>query len=660
MSRSTRTLLRRPRPVGLVDPALAALRRRTAHLLQGQSRGLRAFVRAMPVLLCTRFRRPSLDTEPPGLVLSPRRRRWGKLCEQLELPPPNAWYPTRPLIQSVLLVPCADDAFELLIVPIDGLSPHELTRVSVRVDALTSLAERHAPNVTPRMASAGELTHSTFAWAAVVAGAVPTIATGASHDWFDAFSRAPSPMLRALMLLVPRDAPTPLDVLRAGHAPAGLLPFLARWTGNAVARDVAALEGKTLSPAELDGLSRQLRAACVSALKAFPLRERRGVRRVVRAALFGTRVPPVLRPHLVRTLRAHRTREVQLDDSWQLELEGLVLARATSLDQLRASAVYEAPTLVHDSAVWQRVAQLLEQPRPRALVVLEASFVRHLVVLIPKTGRPRVRRVDPAGMLRAVLSWHRAKVPVELMPAHGCDPALLSRASQLVKLSLQPDEQVGYERGGRVLLLGAGRARNLPLEQTLRRPRTLTWLPENAELGRSLRRPLATGLPTIQVVGVPHTEHDAALFSLDARGTIFRERVPRALLEVTLNEYREVLHRADPATLLSASVHPLLTSLAGRRTEGESPMQMTVELGSHGERVLFEGERFGNGTTLPWSALAEAVLSHWAPGTWAHVGVSRVDAPASTAALTLLAARSRVLRRLAIHLRRISALLRAA
>ena len=78
------------------------------------------------------------------------------------------------------------------------------------------------------------------------------------------------------------------------------------------------------------------------------------------------------------------------------------------------------------------------------------------------------------------------------------------------------------------------------------------------------------------------------------------------------------------------------------------------------DQAVFEGERFGAGAPLPFSALAEAVLSHWPPGTWAHVGVDRVVAPAKTAALSLLASRSRVLRRLDIHLRRIARALRAA
>ncbi len=650
--------LRRPRPP--FDPALPALRRRTAHLLAALPPRSRALVRLMPLLLCTRFRRPALETEPPGLLLAPRRRRWGRLCEQLDLPPPTTWFPLRPLVQSVVLAPTNDGAFELLIVPVDGLRPPELTRVSVRVEAIAQLAARHAPALEVRMAGPGELTPSLFAWAAVVAGTLPALAAEEPFDWFDAFARAPSPLLRCLTVLVQRDAPSPLQVLRAGQVPSRPTAFLARWSGDPVARDVVALIDQPLSPAELDGLSRRLRDACRLALRGFPVRERRAVRAMLRPALFGSRVPPVLRHQLERLLRTRHLREVQLEHGWRLELEGLVLAHAPTLDQLRASALVESRRLGHDGAVWQRLGQLLDQPRPRALVLIEPGFLRHLVALIPKSGRPRVRRVDATGLLQFVLTWHRAGVPVELMPAPGGDPALVARASQLLRLSLRPDEPVGFQLGPRVLLLGAGAARTLPLEKALRRPRTLTWLPEQAEVTRALRRPLSSGLRTVQVVAFPDGDEHAALFSLDAGGALFRERVPRDELELTLHEYREVLRHADPPTLVSATVHPLLTSLAGRRAEAGEPLFLDLELGARGEQAIFETERFGSGAPLPWSALAEAVLSHWPPGTWAHVGVNRVAAPADTAALSLLACRARVLRRLEIHLRRISRHLRAA
>ncbi len=650
-------MLRRPRLP--IDAALPALRRRTSHLVAGQGAGVRALLRAVPLLLCTRFRRPSLEAEPPGLLQAPRRRRWGKLCQQLELPLPGAWTNARPLVQGVVLAPSAGGALELLIVPIDGLAHQELSRVEARVEALRQLASRHAPDLQLRMASASELTPSMFAWAAVVAGDLPKLTTGQPFDWFDAFARAPTPMLRCLCLLISHDAPPPLDVLRAGHAPTRALEFVARWSGNSLARDVAALADKTLSPGELDGLAGQLRTECLRVLRGVPLGERPFVRALVRRAILGARLPPVLRDHLERTLGGRKTREVQLEEGWQLELDGLVLARAPTLDQLRATAVAESPRLAHEDPLWQRVAQLLEQPGPRAIVHLEAGFLRHLVILIPRSGRPRVRRVDGTELLHFVLTWRRRGVPLELMTSPGCEPALLARTTHLLKLPLRPDEVVGFEYGGRVLLLGPGRARTLPIESLLRRPRTLTWLPAQAELARALRAPLAQGLPTVQVVAFPDGDHHAALYCLDAQGGLFRERVPRPELEITLQEYRAVLRQADPPTLLSASVHPLLTSLSGRMAEGGTPLMLTLEL-TPLDQAIFEGERFGAGAPLPFSALAEAVLSHWPPGTWAHVGVDRVVAPAKTAALSLLASRSRVLRRLDIHLRRIARALRAA
>ena len=87
---------------------------------------------------------------------------------------------------------------------------------------------------------------------------------------------------------------------------------------------------------------------------------------------------------------------------------------------------------------------------------------------------------------------------------------------------------------------------------------------------------------------------------------------------------------------------------------------LSVHLTPHGDQAVLDGELFGCRAPLPWSALAEAVLSHWPPGTWAHVGVDRVKAPVGATALELLAGRSRVLRRLGTHLRRISRVLRAA
>jgi hypothetical protein len=654
-------MLRRGFPRAKYDAALPTLRRRTSRLIVALPPRTRAFIRLVPLLLEARFRRPSLDTEPPGLVQPPRRRRWGRLCSQLDLPPPISFSQRRPMVGSVVLAPRPGGGFELLIVPVEGLAVLELQRVSHRVEALAQLAGRHAPDLEVRMAGPGELTPALFAWAAVVAGDLPALPESGVLDWHDAFARAPSPLLHCLMLLVRADAPSPLALLRAMQVPSSATGFAACWSANPVARDLTALEGKSLSPAELDGLARQFRGACLRALRSFPRRERIGLRAVLGPALLGRRFPPVLRPHLERMLRVRNLREVRQPNGWRLELEGLLVARARTLDQLRATALTESPLLLHDqSPFWHRVSLAIAARAPRALLSITPGFLQHLVVWVPRAGRPRARRVDATGVLEFAIRSHRAGVPVELHPEPGCDPTLVARASQVLATVLRPDEMVGVQLGKKILVLEAHRTRLLPLATALARPRLLTWLPEQAEMSRALRRPLSTGLPTIQLVAFPEGDRHAALFALDAPGALYRELVVRDELEATLQELREVLRHADPPSLLAASVHPMLTSLAGRCAEPHPAVMLTLSLTRQGDQVTLDGEAFGAGAELPWSALAEAVLSRWPPGTWAHVGIDRVQGPAGTPGLALLAARSRVLRRLDTHLRRISRQLLAA
>jgi hypothetical protein len=652
-------MLRRLRPKP--DAALPLLRRRTSYYLNAVEPQVRAFLRCIPLLLCTRFRRPALDTEPPGLVFAPRRRRWGRLCEQIDLPPPTAWYPIRPLIKSVVLAPTPEGGLEVLFVAQDELTPHEQLRVSGRIQAIEQMGRRYAPGVEVRLANGFELTPTLFAWAAVLAGDIPPIEEHRAFDWPDAFSRAPTPMLRCLMLLVKRDASSPVELLRKNLTPCHPMAFIARWSENPVARDVAALREETLSPAEIAGISHRLRAACLREIQTFPLEERRSLRQQIRTGLLGRRIPAVFRPHLERALRTKKWKEVQVEQGWQLEFEGLVLARAHSLEQLRASALLESEQLVPPGALWVRLSELMNNhPLPRALVVIEPGFLRHLVAFIPKSGRPRVWRVDAQALLQFVLNRHRSGIPVELMTSAGSEPTLVARATQLLTLQLGLEESVAIEIGTRVILMmSKARTRNLSIDRALRIPRLTLWLPEKAEVLGALRKPLATGLPTIQVVAFPDGDAHAALFALDAQGSIFRERVPLESVENTLQEYREVLSKTVPATLVSAAVHPTLVQLSGRRHQQQS-MVLHVELSPRGDQALFEGERFGSGAALSWGSLAEAVLSHWPPGTWARVGVSQVDAPPNTPALMLLACRSRIIRRVNTHLVRIARFLQAA
>lgn len=645
---------------------MPALRRRTASFLEGKPPRFRAFVRALPLLFSTRLRRPSLDVDPPGLVRAPRRRRWGRLCEQLDLPPPTTWSPVRPLVQCVVLSPTPTGTFELLIVPIEGLSRHELSRVSARVEATAHLAARHAPGLEVRMASLWELTPSLFTWAAVVAGEIPLGFTppgpGTEFDWLDAVRRAPSPLLRCLVTLVPRTGPAPLDALREG-APAALPAFVASWSREALVRDVVSLNGLALAPAEFDGLIRRLRVGCAAMLRRLPSEERRLVHELLRKSLWSRRVPPVFASHLERLIKTRHVREVQGPSGWHLEIEGFVIARASSLDQLRAFALVESSSFVSAGTTWSRLAPLLTtRPGAHVVLVIEPGFLRHLAVMVPRRGRPRVQRVDGTSLIRLALRWHRAGNPIELVTTTGADVRLVARLSQLLKLRLADQESVAIQLGEQVLVAGEqGRVAVFPLERAFLRPRRVRWVPESAEELRALRVPMATSLPTVHVVALPHGEDRAAVFALDAEGSLFRDEIPRDQLQRTLQDFREILKGRTPQALVSASVHPLLTSLDGRLSQAHAPLQLELELvGAAGARVRLGDEWFGSGTPLPWSALAEAVLSQWAPGVWAPLSVSRVAAPAGTAPLTLLAARSRVIRRVQAHLGRIARSLRAA
>lgn len=654
-------LSRRPR--GTLDPALPALRRRTVELVRGTAQHTRDFLQALPLLVTARFRRPSLEGEGPGIECLPRRRRWMRLCERLSLPPPNGLRLGRPLLKSVLLLPLATGGLELLFVPQPALRPLELQLVSTRVDALKPIAQRHAPGLQLRLSAEPVVPEALFAWAAVVAGEVPPV-EGPGFT-LDTIARAPTPLLKALCLLLTplsRSAgpgegqpPAPLTVLRASRATA-LLPFLAAWSRSEVVRDVVAAQATALDGAGLAWLSARFRNAILAELRSLPAELRREVRPLVAPSLGTLAVPRVFSGQLDALLTRHRPREVQTPSGWSLEVDGLTLARAASLDQLRASALPQSPRLVPDDPLWHRLAQACTQPLPRVLAVVEPRFLRHLVAIIPKSGRPRVRRVDASALLRQVLTAHRAGLPVEIAPSAGADPALLGRTAQILGAPLSRADTVALQLGSDAYLVGPHRQHQGPLQQLLRRPRQLVFLPDDPSLTRALRRPRAAPLPTVHVQAVPDGEQHARLYALDAEGYLFGERVARVDLEQTLTEWTEVLRVTEPPTLLTAQVHPTLISLSRRRHEARAPILLTVI----GAQVELEAERFGPGAELPWAALGEAVLSQWPPGTWGHVGCAQVIAELRHTPLELLARRGLVLRRLQSQLRRLARALQAA
>jgi hypothetical protein len=346
-----------------------------------------------------------------------------------------------------------------------------------------------------------------------------------------------------------------------------------------------------------------------------------------------------------------------------MAVDGVVLARAETLDQLRATAIAETPLLARGDSPWARVAQVIASGQRRNVAMIEPGSLQHLVVSLSGARRPHARRVDAEGLLRFALVSRVRGTPCEVVASLGSDQGLVARIAQVGGVDCAG--LIGVEVGERLLLADQHRVRAPLLRAALARPRTLTWLPADHELLRSLRRPPAVPLPTVHATAWPLGDSRAAVIFTDARGALMREEVAQATLEAHLIESRELLRQADPPTLMSVTVHPRLSALAGRRLDTDLavlPLEVECEY-PWTTRVWLDGEAFCSPGDLSWSALGEAVLSRWPPGTWGRVGVRRVSfirPPSTPSPLQVLAVRSRVLRRVAAALRRLTSVLEAA
>jgi hypothetical protein len=645
---------RSPRPF---DLALPLLRRRTTWLLPQLELKARAFVRLMPLLLTARFRRPGFDAEPPGVRLPSRRRRWGVLCQALELPPPSSIGAPATWVQSVVLAPGLDGRFQVLVLLADGVPPSELPRVLNRMKAITELAEKQCPGLEVRLGSRAELHPALMTWAAVCAGEVPPMADG-PLDRLELISRAPTRTARCLALLMGEHR-HPLEVVREGHAPSSPEAFAAHCSTDPIAAASLHCDLGTLD--DVRTIGRTLRSACIAALRRAPIADRSSLRVLLREELFTSSLPGVFRLSLEKLTARRKPIERRTSSGWALAVDGLELARGESLDHLRAAAVAQSPLLAPPEAPWPRVAQLLHQTPRRNLVMVETAPTRHLVIGFSRSGRPHARRVDAEGLLRFALRSRVNGVACEVVASLGSEQGLVTRIAQIASLSTSGP--VAIEVGQRVLMAEAHRIRSLPLSTAFARPRRITWLPSDPELAHSLRRPTGTTLPTVHATAWPLGDHGASIIFLDSQGEVFRDEVDRRDLESWLVESRDLLRAGAPPTLMSVTVHPALAALAGRKMDSSTQvLPLDVECHPDATLVWLDGEVFCGPRMLSWTALAEAVLSHWPPGTSGRVGVRRisfVDGLEPRSPLELLAVRSRVVRRLRVGLGRLNGVLAA-
>lgn len=660
-------LPRRRRSDRAPAPLVAFLRRRTACYLPRLEPKARALVRLLPALLTARFRSPGLDRESPGLALLPRRRRWARLCQAIDLPLPQTWSFPRPLVQSAVLVPRDERTFELLFLAVDDVLPHERGRVVDRIEGLRALAARVAPELDLRLVDPGQLTPAMLAWAALPAGQLPPL-IDLPVDPLDLASRAPTPLARALALLVSPDAKHPIEAAHANPVLQVSSPerFVARWSRSAVAESVAAVASEALP--EISAVvewGHALQAEVRRARRRLSPAARRALGPLLRSELFSSPVPMALREPFERALKGKKVVERSEDERWSIAVDGVDVVTAPTLDQARARAYSISPQLVARSPEWRRVAGFASASgQRRALVVVEPRDMDCLVIALGRSGRATVARCDPPQLIRKVL-WLRSRGDaIELFLQPHADTQLATRLGQVAALP-QDGTPLGVQVGDRLVVARAEERRARRLASYLAWPRRLRWLPEQADWGAALRSPKRSAVPSVQATVLPLTEETAVVLYVDDAGRVLREELDLIHLEDALREARGLLRDGPTPAALSVSVHSRLAALGGRRPGADLPVVLfDVEWTRPGEvRLRLGDDAFCGRGDPPWSAAVETIFSHWPPGTLGRVGVRAlrfVRPSAKVSPLHTLAVRSYVLRRLAGGIRRLSWLLDAA
>ncbi|MDX2010868.1 MAG: hypothetical protein SFW67_11775 [Myxococcaceae bacterium] len=642
-------------------PLAPFFRRRTAHLLRAMSAAERLVVRLLPVLFGGRFRRPGYDKEPPGLQRMSRRRRWGRACEQLDFPPPLGFCTTRPLIESVWLVPRAD-GWTVVVRGVRDRLPDEHRRLDERLQMVSMLLARRAPRLTVALEDAGPVSPARAFFAGLVAGELPSIDLVATLEPEDVIGAAPTPWARTLVLGLGDE--NPFSRLLPGLSLASPERFAAAAAADARLLDLVRQLDVEPGLVELQLASRIVRQAAIARWRRAAPARRALLSAELRRWIFGALILPALRPRLEALLADHRPVEVKHEGGWRLELDGAVLLEATSLDGLRARALTESLSLAPTQAEWRRARTLLEQRVPRTLFVIEPGFLKHLAASVGPTGRLRARRLSAEQLVRLAIALRTSARGFELTARPGADPLLVSRLSQIAATELSSGQAFGVQRGRRVVLASRGRLRDRPLLRALAAPRRLTLLPERAEWLAALRPPRTiANRPTVQVTVHEGAEGEALALCVDDQLRVFAEAFPSPSLEWWVADTRALLEQAGASFVLSVS--PAVSAFTRRRPdELVEPVAVEVISRPNGLLVQLGDERFGAGSGLGWRALAETVFSRWPPGTRGRLRVASVTIEGShgadASALGLLAIRSRVLRRLAGHLGTLSRWLEAA
>ncbi len=591
----------------------------------------------------------------------PRRRRWGLACEAIDLPPPLGLTCTRPLIQSVLVVPRLG-GWDLVVFAEARRSPEDHRRLDERLQMIRQLCERRAPGFNVVLRSNALPAEQLF-YAGLAAGDVPELPKQPSIDPAEVVRLSPTPFARALALTLSSDEPF-----------ARLIPGIALATPERFA--AAASSDERLLPlvrqlsvepgiVELELASRVLRHAAHLQWKRLTGATRKEIGVELKRSVMGSQLLPALRPLLEKALEQHRATEVQDETGWHLKIDDHTLLSAPTLDALRARALTETPKLCVAQGEWRRARALMDSKSPRTLFVIEPGFLKHLALTLGPTGRLRARRLTTEACVRLALSLRSAGRGVEVSAQPGASAMLVSRLSQIASAEVAKGTGFGVECGARLLLSASDTVRDLPFLTALSRPRRITLLPEHAEWVPALRLPRSVGGKLAVRATLYAAEQDVAraLF-VDHTGHLFVEEVSRGWLQPWIADTKALLEQQAGAGF-QLSMSPSLESMGGRVSNDDiAPVELSVEVDARGRTVVTLGDdRFGAGQPLGWLALAETVFSHWPPRVRGRVRIPTIvmarQSPDSSP-LEMLAVRSRVLRRLSSHLASLARRLEAA
>lgn len=468
----------------------------------------------------------------------------------------------------------------------------------------------------------------------------------------------------------------PLEVMRvASAAPLSRLAA-STWLGG------ASPSAPPTGPLSLAALGRRFIVAAARAIRRHPLAESMPLRRFFRSEILTPGgIPACLSEALQNSLRTRST--MRPAELIALGGGGTASHLETRLIRGLALAGADAGRLGHElDPPWQRLAMRMERRDTRRIFLLAFGVADYqgppldplnrgpgrtntlrnpLAATIPARARPTARTLLPHDALASLL---RAAIQGEEIEILADSPAAAPAASRLVRLAERVAANHGRggppfatEIGGTVLIPSEAGSRRFGLRAFSRKPRCFTPDLDAPDLGAVGGW---AGLPprgTVDCAVVDQGDGTASLHTTDAQGFRIREEVDLERLETHLAEARSLLRVAPRPAILTVRIGGSGGMIHAPPLEAE-PVAIGVQGDLlHGLRIVLLGERFGRGERLGWEAAAATLLSAWPPTSAPALRIQGFEVSLRgepVSGIELLYARSVVLRRIEVHVRRLA------